>query len=225
MQLETRQQPKPLPTNRAWFTDNTELYTNEGWVNITEITKRGLSVMTLNDKGRITPKEILSFATMPYNADIQYFEYADIYMEFRYAFPLQKSFFLPSFESKEDNIYGRKKYKGILYNITVPNNTVFVRHPKVEHRGKSILAQTAIVLEERDVLDDDYNHTEVEIEQEKEPEIDLATGLPIYRIHGVEQEEKKKNPKKKKGDKSQDKKTRRYRSLSHPNYYLCRVSW
>ena len=176
--------------------------------------------MTLNEAGKISPKNILYFSTMPFKGEIQYFEYTDIYMEFRYAFPLQKSTFLPTFENKEENIYGRKKYNGILFSIAVPNNIVFVRHPRVNHAGKTLLAQTAIVMEQTDFLDDDFNYEDQALEDEKKQEIDRETGLPVINIYEVPVDA----PETKKG-KSKIIKNKRYRTLSFPNYYLCRVSW
>lgn len=168
---------------------------------------------------------ILSVSTMPFKGEIQYFEYSNVYMEFRYGLPIPKSDYLPSFEGVECNIYGRTKYKGTLYCISVPDSTVFVRHPKISHSGPSIHAKTAVLLAEDDRLDEGYIDIE---EDETVEEVDPATGLSIFNVLTpswgaiIRARDGLKN---KAGKKKKQRGNRRYQTLTHPNYYPCRVSW
>lgn len=207
--LNPQKKLKPLPKNKAWFTSNTELLTNVGWIQIEEVIRRNLPLLTYSsDNNVIQPRNILTSATMPFKGDVQFFEYPDIYMEFRYAFPLPKSEFLKTYEVIERNIFGTKPYEGLLFNISVPNSTVFVRHPSTKHPGQSILAKTYVVMEADDILDEGYR-----FEEDDEPKQEEEEGLPITNIL-------------KTGSTPIDsKEKRRFGPLTHPNYYLCKVSW
>lgn len=220
---------KPLPKNKAWFTSNTELLTNAGWVQIEEAIRRNLPLLTYSSESNsIQPRNILTSATMAYKGDVQFFEYPDIYMEFRYAFPLPKSEFLKSHESLERNIFGTKPYDGTLFNVSVPNSTVFVRHPNTKHPGQSILAKTYVVMEADDILDDGYQFEEDNNEGGEDEGIFPITNILETGYFPKDKDFTKKrggNDKHPKNPKYPDEEKRRFGPLTHPNYYLCKVSW
>lgn len=139
---------KKLPTNVVWLTGRTEIRTEEGWQSLEHLyNNRHLKVMTANlTLKKVERRPVFTMSKMPFRGEISTLRTESQYMEFRYANPIDKCEIFPSMleTGPLSHEYKRIPYKGDLFTLTVPNQTIFCRNTKNSHRGVNpfVLATT-----------------------------------------------------------------------------------
>ena len=110
---------------RTWFTENTEVLTDSGWVDIDRLSKIGQVVTVFN--GTLRGESLIEYNT-GYLTDspILHYKHGDIYINAKHIhFPENKlwrvdnSIEVPKFETMT--------YSGKIYNLVTKSNTLITR--------------------------------------------------------------------------------------------------
>lgn len=131
--------------NKTWLTRNTEVSTNRGWMPIEKVvglTSTDLKVLTYDEKRRrFLYERIKGFSKFDYNGKVTVLKSLSVYKEFKKTLVVEKNKILTTLEDIEPSEWSQRQYRGPVFNIEVPHNYLFLRHPEEKTKKKSLSAE------------------------------------------------------------------------------------
>lgn len=122
-------------SSRTWFTENTEVLTISGWVDISTLSKINQVVTVKSDK--LKGEALIEYNTGHLvDSEILHYKHGDIYINAKHIhFPKNKLW-------RVDNEltvpkFNKIKYTGKIYNLVTPSNTIITRNYNDYHSNNN----------------------------------------------------------------------------------------